>query len=86
MGVRITHLGQAALLALLTIAPASAADDSVGRIVLIDAFDGILVVDFPTGRRVVNVDRRDSYRYWLGQEIRLDQRGGPVPVGSPRGS
>ncbi len=86
MSMRVTYLGLAVLLALLAIAPASAADDDVGRIVLIDAFDGILVVDFPTGRRVVNVDRRESYRFALGQEIRLDPLGAPVPVGSPRGS
>jgi hypothetical protein len=86
MNLRTTYLGLAVLLALLAVVPASAADDSVGRIVLIDAFDGILVVDFPTGRRVVNVDRRESYRFALGQEIQLDQRGAPVPVGSPRGS
>lgn len=70
-------------IAALVAAPAHAAEDAgVGLIVLVDTYDGFLLVDFPTGRRVVSVDRREAQRYLPGERIRLDPLGHPVPPGN----
>lgn len=76
-----TSLALALLIAALVAAPAHSAEDvGVGLIVLVDTYDGFLLVDFPTGRRLVSVDRREAQRYLPGERIRLDPRGHPVPL------
>ena len=80
-------LGLALLIALLSAAPAWPADDDaqvalVGRVIYLDVNDGIVIGSFPTGQRVINMDRRELQRYILGDEIRLDSLGRPLP---PRG-
>ena len=58
-------------------------DDSrvaaVGRITDIDANHGYAIVEFPTGRWFVNIDKRDLGRFTVGDELRIDSFGRPLP-------
>jgi len=52
---------------------------AVGRIVDIDVYDGIVIAEFPGGRRQVTIDMRELSYYRPGDEIRIDQAGRPLP-------
>ena len=63
---------------------ASAPDDesrvaAVGRIADVDANHGYLIVEFPTGRMFVTVDKRDLGKYIVGDDLRIDSYGRPLP-------
>ena len=50
-----------------------------GRITDIDANHGYAIVEFPTGRWFVNIDKRDLGRFTVGDELRIDSFGRPLP-------
>ena len=52
---------------------------AVGRITDIDANHGYAIVEFPTGRWFVNIDKRDLGRFTVGDELRIDSFGRPLP-------
>jgi hypothetical protein len=58
-------------------------DDSrvaaVGRITDIDPHHGYAIVEFPTGRWFVNLDKRDMGKFIVGDELRIDSFGRPLP-------
>ena len=58
-------------------------DDSrvaaVGRITDLDASHGFAIVEFPTGRMLVTIDKRDLGRYIVGDDLRIDTYGRPLP-------
>ena len=77
-------LGLVVLVALLVAAPASAADNraeaaAVGRVAFTDAYEGIVIADFPSGRRIVSMDPREVQQYIPGDAIRIDSFGRPLP-------
>ena len=64
------------------LAPAGTDDSrvaAVGRITDIDAQHGYAIVEFPNGRVFVNVDKRDLGKYIVGDELRVDSYGRPLP-------
>lgn len=52
---------------------------AVGRITDIDANHGYTIVEFPTGHMFVNLDKRDLGKYVVGDELRIDSYGRPLP-------
>jgi hypothetical protein len=52
---------------------------AVGRIVDIDVHHGYLIVEFPNGRMNVSIDKREIGQYIVGDEIRIDSFGRPLP-------
>ena len=52
---------------------------AVGRIVLLEANHGFAVVEFPNGRMNVAMDRREMGQYIVGDELRIDSFGRPLP-------
>jgi hypothetical protein len=66
------------LLLLVVAAPlvlAAEPPTEVGQIYVIDANKGFIIAEFPSGRRLINVDQRNLWRYQVGGEIRLDSFG-----------
>jgi hypothetical protein len=68
--------------------PAVTADDprvaAVGLITDIDPNHGYMIVEFPTHRMFVSMDKRDIGKFIVGDTIRVDSFGRPLaPV--PRG-
>ena len=65
--------------------PAFAADDptsrevAVGRVVEIQVKHGFLIAEFPTRRMFVGMDKRELGSYIVGDEIRIDSVGRPLP-------
>ena len=61
----------------------------VGRITDLDVNHGYAIVEFPTGRMFVNIDKRDMGKYIVGDDLRIDSYGRPLPpqprVPRPRG-
>jgi len=57
---------------------------AVGRIAVIDVYDGFVIADFPEGRRLISIDMRELAHYRNGDEIRIDQAGRPLPPRVPR--
>lgn len=79
-------LGVALVLVLLgagvATAPAAQQDGqeaAVGRIVDTVPFHGYVVVEFPNGRMNVAMDKREMGQYIVGDEIRIDSFGRPLP-------
>jgi hypothetical protein len=65
-------------------APATTVDDTsrvaaVGRISDIEVLHGYAIVEFPTGRMNVSMDKRELERYRVGDELRIDSYGRPLP-------
>ena len=62
---------------------ADAPDDSrvaaVGRIVDIDANHGYAIVEFSNGRMFVSMDKRELGKYIVGDTLRIDSYGRPLP-------
>jgi len=70
-------------------APASQHDGqeaAVGRIVDMEYLHSYVVVEFPNGRMNVSIDKREMGQYVVGDEIRVDSFGRPLPrrPSSPR--
>jgi hypothetical protein len=65
---------------------AAQTDSSVGRIVDFEPFHGYVVVEFQNGRMNVSMDQRQMGQYSIGDEIRVDSFGRPLPPppGGPR--
>ena len=64
------------------LAPAETDDSrvaAVGRITDIDGQHGYAIVEFPNGRMVVSIDKRDLDKYVVGDELRVDSYGRPLP-------
>ena len=65
--------------------PALAAEDptsreaAVGRVADIDVKRGYLIAEFPNGRMFVGMDKRELGRYIVGDQIRIDTFGRPLP-------
>lgn len=55
--------------------PAADQPVEVGRIYVIDGNKSYMIAEFPSGRRVIDVDRRNLWRYRVGDEIRVDSFG-----------
>ena len=51
---------------------------AVGRIDVIDGHEGFIIAEFPTGRMMIGIDKRDLGRYVSGGEIRIDSFGRPL--------
>ena len=58
-------------------------DDSrtaaVGRIVDMDANHGYAIVEFPDRRMFVHLGKRDMDKYLVGDDLRIDSFGRPLP-------
>ena len=58
-------------------------DDSrtaaVGRIVDLDANHGYAIVEFPDRRMFVHLGKRDMDKYLIGDDLRIDSFGRPLP-------
>jgi hypothetical protein len=52
---------------------------AVGRVEGIEAQHGYLTAMFPTGRAIVSMDKREIGHYFVGDEIRIDSYGRPLP-------
>jgi hypothetical protein len=68
--------------------PTAAAQDdarvaAVGRIVDLDGNHGYAIVEFPNGRMFVTMDKRDMGKFIVGDELRIDSFGRPLPPQSP---
>jgi len=82
-----TRLPLVVLLVLLALSSGSAlaAEDpasreaAVGRVVDIAVEHGFLIAEFPTGRMFVGMDKREIGSYRIGDEIRIDTFGRPLP-------
>ena len=65
--------------------PALTADDptsreaAVGRVIGIEVFHGYLIAEFPSGRMNVGMDKRELGHYLVGDLIRIDTFGRPLP-------
>jgi hypothetical protein len=82
-------LRTAAAVVLLTAGCAGAVaaqdDFTVGRIVDMEPNHGYVVVQFANGRMNVTMDKRNMGQYIVGDEIRIDSFGRPLPkVEAPR--
>ena len=52
---------------------------AVGRIVDIDANHGYVIAEFPNGRMFVTIDKRDIGKFIVGDDLRIDSFGRPLP-------
>jgi len=52
---------------------------AVGRITDLDPNHGYAIVQFPTHRMFVTIDKRDMGKYIVGDELRVDSYGRPLP-------
>ena len=52
---------------------------AVGRVVGIEVNHGFLIAEFPTGRMFVGMDKPELGSYIVGDEIRIDTFGRPLP-------
>jgi len=63
--------------------PGAGPDDSrtaaVGRIVDLDANHGYAIVEFPDRRMFVHLGKRDMDKYLIGDDLRIDSFGRPLP-------
>jgi hypothetical protein len=73
----MTRLVLGLLLIVVAAGPVLAADPptEVGRIYIIDGNESYIIAEFPNGRRLINIDRRNLWRYQVGDEIRVDSFG-----------
>jgi hypothetical protein len=56
---------------------------AVGRVVDIEPHHGYVVVEFANGRMNVAMDKREMGQYAVGDEIRIDSFGRPLPRRPP---
>jgi hypothetical protein len=63
--------------AIRTEAPAPQAA-AVGRVAVIDTTEGFILAEFPTGRMMIGLDKREMGHYVNGGEIRIDSFGRPL--------
>jgi hypothetical protein len=61
----------------------AASEDEVGRIIDMEYHHGYVVVQFPTRRMYVTMDKREMGQYAVGDEISLDTFGRPQPRVQP---
>ena len=52
---------------------------AVGRVVDIQVTHGYLIAEFPSGRMYVGMDKRELGWYIVGDQIRIDTFGRPLP-------
>jgi hypothetical protein len=52
---------------------------AVGRITDIDASHGYVIAEFPNGRMFVTIDKRDIGKFIVGDDLRIDSFGRPLP-------
>ena len=52
---------------------------AVGRIADMDVNHGYVIAEFPTGRMFVTMDKREMGRYRVGDALRVDSFGRPLP-------
>lgn len=78
---RLFLLGAAFMLGACASAPIddSARVAAVGRISDIEVLHGYAIVEFPNGRMNVSMDKRELEQYRVGDEIRIDSYGRPLP-------
>ena len=76
----MTRLVLGLLLVALVAGPALAAGPpvEVGRIDIIDGNEGFVIAEFPSGRRLISVDKRYLWLYRVGGEIHVDAFGRPL--------
>ena len=83
LSLRLVVLG-AALLGSACASASVGQDDSsrvaaVGKIEGIEASHGYVTAMFPTGRAIISMDKREIGQYIIGDEIRIDSYGRPLP-------
>jgi hypothetical protein len=80
---RIVVGGALVVVAGCGLAASGVADDSrtaaVGRIVDLDANHGFAIVEFPERRMFVHLGKRDMDKYLIGDDLRIDSYGRPLP-------
>ena len=81
--LRLLRLGIVFVLAACAM-PAATVDDTsrvaaVGRISDIEVLHGYAIVQFPNGSMNVSMDKRELEQYRVGDEIRIDSYGRPLP-------
>lgn len=52
---------------------------AVGRIEIVEGSEGFIIAEFPKGRMLIGMDKRELWRYQPGDEIRIDSFGRPLP-------
>ena len=52
---------------------------AVGHIVDIDAHHGYVIAEFTNGRMFVSIDKRAIDQYRIGDDLRIDSFGRPLP-------
>ena len=52
---------------------------AVGRITDIDGNHGYVIAEFPNGRMFVSIEKRDIGKYIVGDDLRIDSFGRPLP-------
>ena len=57
---------------------------AAGRVVGIEGKRGYLIAEFPSGRMYVGMDKRELGRYIVGDPIRIDSFGRPLPPQTAR--
>ena len=82
--VIIVLVGSALVVAVAGCALTGAAPDdsrtaAVGRIVDLDANHGYAIVEFPNRRMFVHLGKRDMDKYLIGDDLRIDSFGRPLP-------
>ena len=83
--LRLLSLGAALALGACGSATATATVDdtsrvaAVGRISDIEAQHGYAIVEFPNGRMNVSMDKRELEQYRIGDQLRIDSYGRPLP-------
>jgi hypothetical protein len=77
LGMMRLALGLLVLLVAAAPVLAAAPPVEVGQIYVIDVGHSFILAEFPEGRRLINIDRRDLWRYRVGDEIRIDSFGRP---------
>ena len=82
--LRLLSLGAALALGACGATTATTVDDTsrvaaVGRISDIEVQHGYAIVEFPNGRMNVSMDKRELEQYRIGDQLRIDSYGRPLP-------
>ena len=72
-------VGAVAGCALTDAGPDDSRTAAVGRIVDIDTNHGYAIVEFPERRMFVHLGKRDLDKYLVGDDLRVDSFGRPLP-------
>lgn len=51
---------------------------AVGRVDVVDATEGFILAEFPSGRMMIGLDKREIGHWVSGDEIRIDSFGRPL--------